>query len=76
MALGIVDRRWTLEDVVEMTAAYNSKKEAEAFEAAFKKFQPRPKAMRSYTPTPKDKIPLLWYLNPNSDGPEEKGLTD
>lgn len=35
MALGIVDRRWTLEDVVAMTATYWTAKENAAFEKAF-----------------------------------------
>ena len=72
-ALGIVQERWTLENVVEMTNAYNSKKEEAQFEAAFAKFTTRPKAIRTYEPTPKDKIKVPWYLDVNSGGPPEKG---
>jgi hypothetical protein len=76
MALGITDKRWTLEDVVEMTDAYVAAQEAEAFEKAFSKFQTKPSSQRTFNPTPKDKIPLPWYLNPDSEPPSEKGMTD
>lgn len=76
MKLGIVDRRWTLEDVVDMADAFLKAKEEAAFEAAFSQFSTEPKVARTYPPTPKDQIPLPWYLNPDSDGPPEKGMTD
>lgn len=76
MTLGVVDRRWTLEDVVAMTDAYLASKEAAAFEAAFAGFTTQPTRSYVLTPTPKDQIPTPWYLDPNSDGPPEKGLTD
>lgn len=76
MALGIVDRRWTLEDVVAMTDAFLKGKEEAAFEAAFANFTTRPKARRTYTPTPKDQIPAPWYHNPKNESLPEQGLTD
>ncbi len=76
MALGIAERRWTLEDVVAMTDAYIAAKEASAFEAAFAGFVTQPTRNYVMEPTPKDKIPLPWYLNPNAEPPEEKGMTD
>lgn len=76
MKLGIVDRRWTLEDVVDMTDAFLKAKEERAFEAAFSQFSTQPPSKRTYPPTPKDQIPVPWYLDVNSEGPPEKGLTD
>ncbi|MEQ1842264.1 MAG: hypothetical protein ABL994_17805 [Verrucomicrobiales bacterium] len=68
VALGLVPKRWTLENVVEMTEAYLKAKEEAAFEEAFKsKFVSKPKApRRTYTPV-KPKTP--WYLDPESGGP-------
>lgn len=76
-ALGVVDRRWTLEDVVDMTDRYFKAKEEAAFEAAFAtpRFSITPRAKRTYEPTPKAQLKLPWYLDPNTDRPE-KGLTD
>lgn len=66
--LGIVDRRWTLEDVVDMTDRYLKAKEAEAFEAAFatSKFATVPSSQRTWEPQA-PKTP--WYLDPTSGGP-------
>lgn len=63
MAFGVTDKRWTLEDIVEMTNAYGM-------------FRIQSPSQRTYKPTPKDQIPLPWYLDLNSDGPPEKGLAD
>lgn len=68
-ALGIVADRWTLEQVVEMTEKYLKAQDDQAFEAAFAKFATRPTAVRTYEPTPKDKLPTPWYLDPQSGGP-------
>lgn len=76
MALGITNRRWTLEDVVKMTDVFLKAQEEATFEAAFANFNTRPKARRTYKPTPKDQIPLPWYLDPNGEGRPEQGLTD
>jgi len=67
-ALGIVDRRWTLEDVVAMADGYWQAKEEKAFENAFAGFTSRPRAARVWQPQ-KPKVP--WYLNPQSGGPPE-----
>lgn len=69
MALGIVQERWTLEHVVEMTAQYMKVQEERQFEAAFSKFAIRPKAAITHKPTPKDKLLLPWYLDSESGGP-------
>ncbi len=67
MALGIVDRRWTLEDVVTMTDEYLRAQEDAAFEIAFKsKFADKPTTRRTFMPrTPK----TPWYHDPESGGP-------
>lgn len=66
MALGIVDRRWTLEDVVAMTEAYLKAQDEAAFEAAFAGFSTQPRTQRTYEP---QKPPTPWYLDPESGGP-------
>ena len=69
MALGIVQERWTLERVVEMTDEYLKGKEDADFEAAFANFTVRPKPSRVTEPTAKDKLLTPWYLDPESGGP-------
>lgn len=70
MLLGVAARRWTLEDVVTMTDEYLRAQEDVAFEAAFaSKFADKPAARRTYTPTPKNKLRVPWYLDPESGGP-------
>lgn len=65
-ALGIVERRWTLEDVVAMTNDYVKAQEDAAFEAAFEGFTSAPKSPVAYEP----QKPLMpWYLDPQSGGP-------
>lgn len=66
--LGIVDRRWTLEDVVDMTDRYFKAKEDAAFMAAFEspKFATAPSSNRVWEPVA-PKTP--WYLDPESGGP-------
>lgn len=66
LALGIVERRWTLEDVIAMADAYWNAKEEKAFEAAFERFTTRPTALRVFQPVA-PKTP--WYLDPESGGP-------
>ena len=61
-ALGIVDRRWTLENVVEMTERYLKTQE----DAAFAGFATKPTAKRVFEP----QAPLTpWYLDKDSGGP-------
>lgn len=66
--LGIVDRRWTLEDVVEMVDGYFKAKEDAAFDAAFAdpQFATAPSSNRVYEPV----VPKTpWYLDTESGGP-------
>lgn len=67
--LGVVDHRWTLEDVVAMTDTYTATKEERAFEAAFASFQTTPRPKLAMEPTPKDQLLTPWYLDPESGGP-------
>lgn len=66
--LGIVDKRWTLEDVVAMTERYMQAQEELQFEAAFASsaFAVKPSSQRTWEPV----APLTpWYLDPQSGGP-------
>lgn len=66
VSLGLIDRPWSLEDVVEMTDRYLKRVDEEAFERAFaEKFSTEPKSLRTYKPE-MPKIP--WYLDPESGG--------
>ena len=67
--LGIADRRWTLEDVVAMTDGFLRRQEDRTFENAISQTSTTPTSRRTYTPTPKDQIPVPWYLDPESGGP-------
>ncbi len=70
MALGIVTRRWTLEDVVQITDDYLRAQDDAAFEAAFaSKFAEKPSSRVTHTPTPKSELLTPWYLDPESGGP-------
>jgi IS1 family transposase len=64
--LGVVERRWTLADVVAMTEAYVKRKEEDAFEDAFSVFTVTPSSQRVWQPQ-KPLIP--WYLDKDSGGP-------
>jgi IS1 family transposase len=61
--LGVADKRWTLEDVVAMTAEYVRAQDEATFEAAF---AVKPSSQRTYEPVA-PKTP--WYLDPESGGP-------
>lgn len=65
--LGVIAKRWSLEDVVEMTERHLESKTEAAFEAAFEaKFNVTPTARRTYKPqTPK----TPWYHDAESGGP-------
>ena len=63
MMLGIVDSRWTLEHVVDMTDAYMKAQEVRQFESVF---ATRPTALWTWEPVA-PKTP--WYLDPESGGP-------
>ena len=72
MAVGVADRQWTMEDVVEMSDRHHEAKLAAEFESAFaERFTPKRKLPKSYAPTPKDKLPSPWYLNPEGEAPSE-----
>lgn len=78
MAADITDHQWSMEEVVRMMDTYQKEKEELAFESAFATQSHWTPKHRSYVtePTPKDQIPVPWYLNPNGEPPTEKGLTD
>lgn len=61
MKLGVADRRWSLEEVVTMT-------DDRAFALKLTAMRTTPK---TYTPTPKDQLPVPWYLDPNGVPPED-----
>lgn len=68
-AAGIADHAWSLAEVVEMVDAYYAEQERQAFEAAFEAKWTRPRTTpKAYTPTPKDRLPTPWYLDPASGG--------
>jgi hypothetical protein len=70
LALGIADRRWTLEDVVTMTDEYLHAQGNLLFENAFaSQCSTTPTSRRTYTPTPKAELLTPWYLDPESGGP-------
>lgn len=65
MALGIVDRRWTLEDVVSMADKHEAIKENATFETAFASYEFNPRNDRAVRPLQ----PLTpWYLDAASGG--------
>ncbi len=72
MRLGIEERRWTLEDVVDMADAHATAQEEMAFESAFDsdRFKTKPSTNRTFKPTPKHKLPVPWYLK-GGDGVSE-----
>jgi IS1 family transposase len=66
--LGLAEKRWTLEHVVEMTERYVKAQEESQFEAAFAsaQFSVKPSSQRTWEP----QAPLTpWYLDPQSGGP-------
>lgn len=74
IAAGVADRQWTLEDVVEMIDAHVAAKINAQFEAAFAvaNLTPARTQPKTYTPTPKDQLPIPWYLNPDGVPPLEE----
>lgn len=78
-AAGVADRRWSLDDLIQMMDDHFASVERDAFEAAFSALDaqstPPRKGPKTYPPTPKHLIPLPWYLNPDSSGPPEKPQT-
>jgi IS1 family transposase len=63
---GITDKVWTIQDLLDMFDAYQS--QAHPVQRP-KHYKPRRTTPKSYEPTPKDQIPLPWYLNPESKNP-------
>ena len=70
LALGIADRRWTLEDVVTMTDEFLRAQGNLVFEIGLdSQCSTTPTSRRTYTPTPKAELLTPWYLDPESGGP-------
>lgn len=76
VAAGVADHVWTMKEIVEMMDAYFEEQDAAQFERAFaeqahtvRNWTPRRSTPKSYTPTPKDQIPVPWYLDPNGKEP-------
>jgi hypothetical protein len=65
VALGVIQKRWTLEDVVTMAEEYRQHTEEQEFETAFAGFQTQP-VTQSHAPGTQ-KTP--WYLDTQSGGP-------
>ena len=66
-AAGVATHQWTMEDIVTMADRYMAENLDAQFEAAFAdRVTPQRTHPKSYTPTPKDQLPLPWYLNPES----------
>lgn len=65
MAAGLADHVWTLNEIVEMTQAYEEEMLNAEFEAAFAKLERKTKP-KCHLPQPK-KTP--WYLDKDSGGP-------
>lgn len=70
-AAGVAGRIWTLEDVVLMIDRHFADKLNEQFAAAFANMTPQRTHPKTYTPTPKDKLPVPWYLEPFRTGESE-----
>lgn len=71
-AAGVTDHQWTMEDIIHMVDAHHEAKLAAQFEAAFEaKFTPKRTTPKSYVPTPKDQIPLPWYLDMSRETPPD-----
>lgn len=68
VAAGVADKIWTVEDLLAMFDAYM----AENHPAERPKhYKPRRTTPKSYESTPKDELPVPWYLNPNSEPPPQ-----
>ncbi len=66
VAAGVTHHQWTFEEVVAMidrdTEASNRVKADAVFAAAIANTTPQRTHPKSYTPTPKDQLPVPWYL--------------
>jgi IS1 family transposase len=72
-AAGVATHQWTMEDIVAMADRYMAENLDAQFEAAFAdRVTPQRTHPKSYTPTPKDQLPVPWYLNPESGGPPQE----
>jgi len=70
MAAGVTDRQWSMEDVIRMSDEHHEAKLAAEFEAAFAaKLTPNRQLPKTYPATPKDKLPIPWYLDPKTEKP-------
>ena len=59
----------TAEGHLRVTDAFLRRQEDRTFENAISQTSTTPTSRRTYTPTPKDQIPVPWYLDPESGGP-------
>lgn len=70
---GLATRPWKVAEVVDMIEEHHSQLTEDAFEEAFAaKFDEPRQNPKTFPPTPKDQLPLPWYLDPNSDGPPQE----
>ena len=70
MAYNFCRKHSTLKQTPAMAAGVAEAKLSERFEAAFEaRFTPKRQLPKSYAPTPKDKLPLPWYLDPDDNPP-------
>lgn len=71
VAAGVTAKLWTVDDLLEMFDTYQAVNHAPVRP---KHYKPR-KQPKVIEPTPKDQIPIPWYLDMKNDI-SEKGLTD
>ena len=62
VAAGVAGHIWKLEEVILMIDEYFVNKTNAVFEAAFANMTPQRTHPKTYTPTPKDQLPVPWYL--------------
>ena len=74
VAAGVANHQWTFEEVVAVidrhTEASNRAKADAVFTAAMANITPQRTTPKSYKPTPKDQIPVPWYLQGFKDNQE------
>lgn len=66
VAAGVAQKVWTVADLLAMFDAYQAENHPVERPA---KYKPR-KKKKVYEPTPKDQIPVPWYLNPEGEEPK------
>lgn len=72
VAAGVTDHVWTMAEIVEMIDAYVAARDRAAFDRAFAlKLTAQRNTPKTYTPTPKDQLPVPWYLDPENGVPPD-----